>query len=47
MVYEPASNTTYPEFVLEKAELLSEKPAPIFKDRRASDPRKRYYPDPY
>lgn len=46
-VYEPASNTVYPEFVLEKAELLSEKPAPIFKDRRALDPRKRYYPDPY
>lgn len=46
-VYEPASNTVYPEFVLEKADLLSEKPAPIFKDRRALDPRKRYYPDPY
>lgn len=46
-VYEPASNATYPEFVLEGAELLSEKPAPIFKDRRALDPEKRYYPDPY
>jgi hypothetical protein len=31
-VYEPASNTVYPEFVLERADLLSEKPAPIFKD---------------
>jgi hypothetical protein len=46
-VYEPASNATYPEFILEGAELLSEKPAPIFKDRRALDPDKRYYPDPY
>ena len=46
-VYEPASNAIYPEFVLEKAELLSEKPSPIFKDRRALDPQKRYYPDPY
>jgi hypothetical protein len=46
-VYEPASNTVYPEFVLERAELLSERPAPIFKDRRALDPQKRYYPDPY
>jgi hypothetical protein len=46
-VYEPASNSIYPEFVLEKAELLTEDPAPIFKDRRALDPRKRFYPDPY
>jgi hypothetical protein len=33
--------------VLERAELLSERPAPIFKDRRALEPQKRYYPDPY
>ena len=46
-VYEPASNAIYPEFVLERAELLSENPAPIFKNRRALDPRKRYFPDPY
>lgn len=46
-VYEPASNTIYPEFLLERAELLSERPAPIFKDRRALAPQKRYYPDPY
>jgi hypothetical protein len=46
-VYEPASNAIYPEFVLEQAELLSENPAPIFKNRRALDPRKRYLPDPY
>lgn len=46
-VYEPASNATYPEFVLEAAELLSETPAPIFRDRRAMDPKRRYYPDPY
>jgi hypothetical protein len=46
-VYEPASNSTYPEFLLESAELLSETPGPIFKDRRATDPKERYYPDPY
>lgn len=32
-VYEPASNTIYPEFVLEKYELLSTNPAPIFKSQ--------------
>jgi hypothetical protein len=47
LVYEPASNATYPEFVLESAEHLSEIPGPIFKDRSALNPKKRYYPDPY
>jgi hypothetical protein len=32
-VYEPASNTIYPEFVLENYELLSTNPAPIFKSQ--------------
>lgn len=46
-VYEPASNATYPEFVLKRTELLSTRPGPIFKDSRAMDPAQRYYPDPY
>ena len=32
-VYEPASNTIYPEFVLEKYEILSTNPPPIFKSQ--------------
>ena len=32
-VYEPASNTIYPEFVLEKYELISTHPPPIFKSQ--------------
>ena len=32
-VYEPASNGFYPEFVLEKMELISTNPAPIFKSQ--------------
>ncbi|MEP6685990.1 MAG: hypothetical protein ABJB22_04365 [Verrucomicrobiota bacterium] len=32
-VYEPASNTIYPEFVLEKYELISTSPPPIFKSQ--------------
>jgi hypothetical protein len=46
-VYEPASNLIYPEFILEKAELLSKTPGPIFKDRQALDPQQRFYPAPY
>jgi hypothetical protein len=46
-VYEPASNSTYPEFVLAGAERVSGVPGPIFKDRSALKPQKRYYPDPY
>ena len=46
-VYEPASNVIYPEFVLEAAELISKAPGPIFKDQRATDPKERYYPNPY
>lgn len=47
LVYEPASNATYPEFVLEGADELPGLPGPIFKNRSALDPQKRYYPDPY
>jgi hypothetical protein len=32
-VYEPASNTIYPEFVLTKYELISTNPPPIFKSQ--------------
>ena len=32
-VYEPASNTIYPEFVLKSYELISTTPAPIFKSQ--------------
>ena len=46
-VYEPASNATYPEFVLERAQLLTKNPGPIFKSRKAFDPKERYYPAPY
>lgn len=46
-VYEPASNGFYPEFLLERMECVSTTPGPIFKDRRALDPRIRFYPKPY
>jgi hypothetical protein len=46
-VYEPASNGFYPEFILEKAELLTKTPGPIFTTRKAYDPAARYYPNPY
>lgn len=32
-VYEPASNGFYPEFILDKYELISSNPAPIFKSQ--------------
>lgn len=46
-VYEPASNATYPEFLLERTELVTKTPGPIFQKRKALDPRARYYPNPY
>lgn len=46
-VYEPASNATYPEFLLNGMELLTKTPGPIFKNRKALDPKERYYPNPY
>jgi len=44
-VYEPASNTIYPEFVLKGYELISTNPVPIFKsqvDERARAATTRY-----
>ncbi|NBV85780.1 MAG: hypothetical protein EBS01_05860 [Verrucomicrobia bacterium] len=46
-VYEPASNCIYPEFVLERAELISKTPGPIFTNRRALKPEARFFPAPY
>jgi hypothetical protein len=37
-VYEPASNSFYPEFVLTGYELISTRPPPIFHDASATDP---------
>ena len=34
-VYEPASNTVYPEFVLKNYELISTNPPPIFKSQKS------------
>jgi hypothetical protein len=45
-VYEPASNTVYPEFVLKSYELISVNPPPIFKsqyDSRAAAENNRYH----
>jgi len=46
-VYEPASNATYPEFLLGSMELVTKTPGPIFKNRKALNPKERYYPNPY
>lgn len=46
-VYEPASNATYPEFLLGRMELVTKTPGPIFKNRKALNPKERYYPNPY
>jgi hypothetical protein len=45
-VYEPASNSFYPEFVLTGYKLLSERPAQIFRDPRAMDPDRLYIDKP-
>jgi hypothetical protein len=37
-VYEPASNTVYPEFVLKGYELISSNPTPIFKSQIRGSP---------
>jgi hypothetical protein len=45
-VYEPASNSVYPEFVLKSYELISVSPSPIFKSRynsRAAAANNRYH----
>lgn len=46
-VYEPASNNTYPEFILRAAELRSVTPARIFREPGALDPARRIIPKPY
>jgi hypothetical protein len=43
-VYEPASNSFYPEFVLSGYKLISNNPPGIFRDPQATDPN-RYYID--
>ena len=45
-VYEPASNTFYPEFVLTGYQVISTAPPNIFKDRRALDPKVRLLSPP-
>ena len=47
MVYEPASNGFYPEFVLKSYELRSATPAPIYREAKATDPNYRIIPRPY
>lgn len=46
-VYEPASNSFYPEFVLTNYELKSVSPAPIFRTAAATDPDRRVVGTPY
>jgi hypothetical protein len=41
-VYEPASNTIYPEFVLKSYELISTNPTPIFKSQYRGREESRY-----
>ena len=47
MVYEPASNGFYPEFVLKGYELLSTSPGRIFREPSATDPTRRIIAKPY
>lgn len=46
MVYEPASNRFYPEFVLESYELINTSPANIYRQRRQLDPSVRLLQQP-
>jgi hypothetical protein len=46
-VYEPASNGFYPEFVLKGYELRSATPAPIYREKGATDPNYRIIAKPY
>lgn len=46
-VYEPASNSFYPEFVLKGAEILTTSPGPIFRESGATNPDRRVIPKPY
>jgi hypothetical protein len=45
-VYEPASNSFYPEFVLTGYQLISNHPVPIFRDPNATDPARLYIDKP-
>jgi hypothetical protein len=45
-VYEPASNSFYPEFVLISYKLLSDHPPQIFRDPKAMDPDRLYIDKP-
>ncbi len=45
-VYEPASDTIYPEFVLKGYQVRSTNPALIFKERRQTDPKVRVLATP-
>ena len=47
MVYEPASNGMYPEFVLKGHELLSPTPPPIYREAGATNPVKLIIAQPY
>jgi hypothetical protein len=45
-VYEPASNSFYPEFVMTGYQLISNHPAQIFRDPSATDPARLYIDKP-
>jgi hypothetical protein len=45
-VYEPASNSFYPEFVLTGYQVISNHPSPIFRDPSATDPQRLYIDKP-
>jgi len=45
-VYEPASNSFYPEFVLTNYKIISERPAGIFRDANAMSPDRLYIDRP-
>jgi hypothetical protein len=45
-VYEPASNSFYPEFVLTGAKLISDHPPQIFRNPKAMDPESLYIDKP-
>jgi hypothetical protein len=45
-VYEPASNSFYPEFVLTSYRIISERPAGIFRDANAMNPDRLYIDKP-
>jgi hypothetical protein len=45
-VYEPASNSFYPEFVLTGFKVISDHPSQIFRDPKALDPERLYIDKP-